>query len=766
MDLFKLLGTIEIDNKNANKSLDETSQKGEQAKGRLSKAFTSIGSAAVKFGKTVAVGMVAAGTAVAGLVTKSVQSYADYEQLVGGVETLFKTSADKVQEYAKNAYKTAGLSANEYMETVTSFSASLLQSLDNDTAAAAEKANKAITDMADNANKMGTDMSSIQNAYQGFAKSNYTMLDNLKLGYGGTKEEMARLLEDAEAISGIEYDISSYADIVDAIHVIQTEMDITGATAKEAGTTIQGSFASMKGAWQNLLTAMSAKELPVGQYVKTFVDSVSTVADNLLPRIRIALDGVVQLVNQLAPQIVSAIPMLVSALLPAVVGAATSLIAAVTATLPGLVTAIVNCIPDIVAAFVSVFDAIISALPALMESIVSALPMMIEQLAGALTTMIATLCTMLPQIIQPIIDYLPQIIMSIANALVQNLPVLIEGLISLVMGIVGALPQIVEGLIGAIPEVISLLVVALVAALPQLIEGAIQLVMGLIAALPQIIQALIDALPEILQAVWDAIVTVFEGLPEWFGQLWEGVKDAVSSAVEAIFPVITNVWNAIVSVITTVMAGIRNTVTSVWNGIKSVVTSVVNGIKNTVTSVFNGIKNTAVTVWNGIKTAITTPIEAAKAKVKEVVDAIKGFFSGMKLELPKIKLPHFSISGKLSLDPPSVPKLSIDWYAKAMRNPLLMTTPTIFGYNPATGQPMGGGEAGSEVVSGTGTLMGMIENAVENKTAAQMQNVVSILYAILDAIVNGNAEMLQAILDGHTIRVGEREFARLVKTYA
>lgn len=766
MDLFKLLGTIEIDNKNANKSLDETSQKGEQAKGRLSKAFTSIGSAAVKFGKTVAVGMVAAGTAVAGLVTKSVQSYAEYEQLVGGVETLFKTSADKVQEYANNAYKTAGLSASEYMETVTSFSASLLQSLDNDTAAAAEKANKAITDMADNANKMGTDMSSIQNAYQGFAKSNYTMLDNLKLGYGGTKEEMARLLEDAEAISGIEYDISSYADIVDAIHVIQTEMDITGTTAKEAGTTIQGSFASMKGAWQNLLTAMSAKELPVGQYVKTFVDSVSTVADNLLPRIRIALDGVVQLVNQLAPQIVSAIPMLVSALLPAVVGAATSLIAAVAATLPGLVTAIVNCIPDIVAAFVSVFDAIISALPALMESIVSALPMMIEQLAGALTTMIATLCTMLPQIIQPIIDYLPQIIMSIVNALVQNLPVLIEGLISLVMGIVGALPQIVEGLVGAMPEVISLLVVALVAALPQLIEGAIQLVMGLIAALPQIIQALIDTLPEILQAVWDAIVTVFEGLPEWFGQLWEGVKDAVSSAVEAILPVITNVWNAIVSVITTVMAGIRNTVTGVWNGIKSVVTSVVNGIKNTVTSVFNGIKSTAVTVWNGIKTAITTPIEAAKAKVKEVVDAIKGFFSGMKLELPKIKLPHFSISGKLSLDPPSVPKLSIDWYAKAMRNPRLMTTPTIFGYNPATGQPMGGGEAGSEVVSGTGTLMGMIENAVENKTAAQMQNVVSILYAILDAIVNGNAEMLQAILDGHTIRVGEREFARLVKTYA
>ena len=203
--------------------------------------------------------MAGATMAAAGLVaiTKSaIANYAEYEQLVGGVDTLFKDSSKKVQEYANNAYKTAGISANEYMETVTSFSASLLQSLGGDTDKAASVADMAITDMSDNANKMGTDIGRIQDTYQGFAKQNYTMLDNLKLGYGGTKTEMERLLKDATAISGVKYDISNLNDVYQAIHVIQGELDITGTTAKEASTTIQGSISSMKSAWTNLITSM------------------------------------------------------------------------------------------------------------------------------------------------------------------------------------------------------------------------------------------------------------------------------------------------------------------------------------------------------------------------------------------------------------------------------------------------------------------------------------------------------------------------------
>lgn len=240
------LNDLGNETRKAGNATDETSGKfsklGEVAKGAAKVALAVVGATA---------------TAVGALVKQAVESYAEYEQLVGGVDTLFGSASAEVQKKADNAYKTAGMSANEYMETVTGFSASLIQSLGGDTEKAAKYADMAITDMSDNANKMGTDMSLIQNAYQGFAKQNYTMLDNLKLGYGGTKEEMERLLKDASKISGIKYDISSYADIVDAIHVVQTEMGITGTTAKEASTTIQGSISSMKSAWQNLLTGLA-----------------------------------------------------------------------------------------------------------------------------------------------------------------------------------------------------------------------------------------------------------------------------------------------------------------------------------------------------------------------------------------------------------------------------------------------------------------------------------------------------------------------------
>ena len=209
MEVFKLLGTIAVNNSDANNAIDETSDKAEKSEGKMSSAFGKIGKAAVKFGKVAAVAIGAVATGLSAMVKSAVSDYADYEQLVGGVETLFKESADTVITNAANAYKTAGMSANEYMETVTSFSASLLQSLGNDTVAAASKADMAITDMSDNANKMGTDMEAIQNAYQGFAKQNYTMLDNLKLGYGGTRSEMERLLEDATQLSGVEFDINS-----------------------------------------------------------------------------------------------------------------------------------------------------------------------------------------------------------------------------------------------------------------------------------------------------------------------------------------------------------------------------------------------------------------------------------------------------------------------------------------------------------------------------------------------------------------------------
>lgn len=284
MELFKIFGTIALKGKDQfNGDIDESSSKAEKLSGKIGKGLAT----AAKLG---AAAIVAAATAVGALTKKSLEEYAEYEQLVGGVETLFKDSADVVKQYANNAYKTAGLSANDYMETVTSFSAALLQSLGGDTEAAAKQADLAITDMADNANKMGTAMGDIQNAYQGFAKQNYTMLDNLKLGYGGTKEEMQRLIDDANALNAAQgnltnYSIDSYADIVSAIHDVQTEMGITGTTAKEASTTIQGSLSAMKSAWTNLLTGIGDDSQDLDKLINNFVDSTGTAAENILPRL-------------------------------------------------------------------------------------------------------------------------------------------------------------------------------------------------------------------------------------------------------------------------------------------------------------------------------------------------------------------------------------------------------------------------------------------------------------------------------------------------
>ena len=286
MELFRLLGTIAIQNEKAIDAINDTVQRASTASKKISDSFTAIGKKSTEMGQKLAKTSLVAGAAFSGIVAGITKTYADYEQLVGGVETLFGDSSDKLIKYANQAYKTAGLSANAYMETATSFSASLLQSLSGDTAKAVEYADLAIRDMSDNANKMGTDMELIQNAYQGFAKQNFMMLDNLKLGYGGTKEEMQRLLEDAEKFKAkngevVEYSIDSYADMVEAIHVVQEEMGITGTTAKEAEKTISGSWNALRGAWTNFLTEFGKADADMDKVYEQLEESAKNFAKNI-----------------------------------------------------------------------------------------------------------------------------------------------------------------------------------------------------------------------------------------------------------------------------------------------------------------------------------------------------------------------------------------------------------------------------------------------------------------------------------------------------
>ena len=362
LDLFKLFGTIEIDNKSANKSLDETSGKGSQAESKLSKAFNAFGKGAKVAGKAIAAGLAVGATAIAGLVSKSAQEFAAYEQLIGGVETLFKNSAAKVEQYANDAFRTAGLSANNYMETVTSFSASLLQSLDNDTEEAAEYAQLAITDMADNANKMGTNIASIQVAYQGFAKQNYSMLDNLKLGYGGTAAEMYRLMERAAELDEsfartAEFSLDTkghleadFADIVKAIHIVQTEMGITGTTAKEAATTISGSITMTKSAWSNLMSGLAQDNANLPQLINNVTSSGVLVLQNLIPVAQQILASIPAAITEMMGVIMVELPSLVQSLLPGVIEGAVALLSGLAQILPELFVVVVAQIPILIQA--------------------------------------------------------------------------------------------------------------------------------------------------------------------------------------------------------------------------------------------------------------------------------------------------------------------------------------------------------------------------------------------------------------------------------
>lgn len=326
MDLFDLYAKLTLDSKEYNKGLDEAESKASSAGSRIASNF---GSKMVTAGKIATTGFIAASGAVIAFTKKAVDAYGEYEQLAGGVETLFKDASDAVIENANKAYATAQLSANQYLDTVTSFSSSLIQSLGGDTKAAASKADVAIRDMSDNANKMGTSIVNIQNAYQGFAKQNYTMLDNLKLGYGGTQEEMKRLLADAEKISGIHYEFGNFADMVDAIHVIQVEMGIAGSSFEEATGTIQGSINMLKASWENFVTGLGDPNADVSALADNLMASLEAVADNLGPVVERIFTSFSNVMTMKGPEMLSRLVQLINSMAPGLISATVTLLLAI-----------------------------------------------------------------------------------------------------------------------------------------------------------------------------------------------------------------------------------------------------------------------------------------------------------------------------------------------------------------------------------------------------------------------------------------------------
>ena len=460
--------------------------------------------------------------ALANLGKSALDSVGQLEQNVGGVETLFGDAADAVIASADRAYQTAGMSANDYMSTVTSFSASLLQSLGGNTEEAAKVADMAIIDMADNANKMGTSMDMIQNAYQGFAKQNYTMLDNLKLGYGGTKTEMERLLADAEKLTGVKYDINNLNDVYQAIHAVQEEMGITGTTAKEAASTLEGSMASAKAAWDNFMNGSGDAD--------QLADAFATAADNIVKNLAEIIPRFAETLPALGGAVIAQIPGLVAAIVPAVLSAGQSV-------LKQLQDAVLNF------DFAGTADKVVQMITGFIEG--DGLGSLLDTLATIFTGIVNGISSMLPSLLPALIELISYVVTSLLDQLPAILDCALELILGLAQGILAALPVLIE----ALPEVISSIVEFLISAVPQIIDAGIELLMALVDALPVIIDALVDALPQIIRATVTALIAaapqiakagikllgaLIEAIPVIVVELAKAVPDIVAAIIDVL----------------------------------------------------------------------------------------------------------------------------------------------------------------------------------------------------------------------------------------
>lgn len=576
-------------------------------------------------GKAAVAGVAAGSVAYAKLSKDALSGYADYEQYVGGIETLYGENADMMLKYADEAYMATGQSANEYLDNVIGFSASMMQGLKGDTEAAAERSNMAMVDMADNANKMGTSMESLQNAYKGFAKGNFTMLDNLALGYGGTREEMQRLLADAEKLTGKKYDISNFADITEAIHAIQTEYGITGTTAAEASTTISGSLNSVKAAWQNLLTGMGNTGNSVESLVDSFVSTVQTGVSNVITSVKTILPRLTEAIVLLEQQLLPMIPGIINDLLPLVIEGGITLIT-------GLVDGIVSALPAIT-------NAAIQGIMQLIGAIQTLLPVILNAGMQILTVLASGLEVNMPQIIQAATD----IVFSLVDWILQNLPQIIEvGLqivVSLATGIINAIPQLVE----KVPEIITAIVNTLINSIPSIVEAGFTLLVALVQDMPNIVASIVMMLPNIISAIvqyfidnWQTIkdsgyslLTCLVGrLAEVIPVCVEGLRtlldNLVSTITEFFSPIaekgqelLTNMWDGISGWASTLYENVKG----VWNSVIDTMSSIfsLDNIKSIGTNLVEGL-------WNGISDAGQWIRDKISGWCSNVYDWFCGFF--------------------------------------------------------------------------------------------------------------------------------------------
>lgn len=757
MNIFQLFGEIAIDNSKANEQIDKTTKGAKKLASTMKSAFATAGKAAVKAGKVIAAG-VAAGTAAMGKLVKSaLDGYADYEQLEGGVKKLFGEDAQKlVMEYAKNAYKTAGLSANEYMDTVTSFSASLISSLGNDTVAAAKYADIAITDMADNANTFGTSMEDIQNAYKGFSKQNYTMLDNLKLGYGGTQKEMERLLADASEISKVKYNINSFSDIIEAIHVIQDNQGIAGTTAAEAEKTISGSVNAAKAAWQNLLSGLADGNQDIDQLVNNLADSVMKAVNQIVPRLQTMAPRLVQAVQTLVSTLAPQLPGIINSVLPAMIEAATTLITGLADVLPDVMGIIIDQLPTI-------FNQIGGAIQKLFPSLVKTFKNLIGKidfkgLGQAIGSGLKSIVTNLPQILSDIGNAIKWAWENIAYPLIQGI---FKGIFGIDLPewdtVVDSITtwwndNVVAGLYGALTAIWTLFN-------PDY-DGT-----DIVSTISEWWDGVVSSIGEGLSLVWrlfnpgegDDTTDIVTALGEWWGGVTGSIGDALGAAWKLLDPsedgatLITNWWNGA----TKLLGDTLSLVWKLFNPDGNIGAAIEEWWKDAV----ENVKNQLALMWH-----LLNPFNIAK-QVKNAWDrATKGLnlTVGWKTVQQTVEILTNPETNPLNPDSHYQQVISTPEGRGAMRNAgweviksffthadgAVFSKPTLFdthsGYHLV-------GEAGAEAVAPIGVLQGYVKSAVAEAMGSGMERKLDQMLTVLG---EGFSGMNQPIILDTGVLVG------------
>lgn len=690
-------------------------------------------------------------------VTKSVVGhYAEYEQLVGGVETLFKDSSGKLIGYAEKAYKAAGMSSNQYMDTATSFAASLIQGLGGDTAKAVELTNLAITDMSDNANKMGTDIGSIQDAYQGFAKQNYTMLDNLKLGYGGTQSEMIRLINDSgvlgEKIESL--DNVTFDQMIEAIHKIQDNLGITGTTALEAGTTISGSWGSVQALFENILTKVGSKLAPtvmgflqqLSDWMETVDwDAFATSVGDALQRVfdwiqkidfttffEKGMDGVENFLEKLGG-LIEDVPKIIQTFKdwsPLIAGVAAGFVTLKVA------MAISSSISTITTAWTAYKTANEGATIAqwLFNAALNANPivLIVTLVAGLVVALITLWNTN---------DGFREAVTSAWNS--------VKEAFSNLAGSIGEKVESIKNFFGNLKDAAS-------DKFSQMKDAASDKFSQIKETMTSTMQAAKDTVSEKLQNMKNA-----------YSEHGGGIKGIAAAAMEGVKGYYSAGYTFIDNLTGGKLSSVAEKFKSKMSDAKQSVSNKIAEIKNSFSNGLSGAHSTTTNILGNIKNKFSNIMDSAKNIVSNAINRIKSFFN-FSWSLPHLKLPHISISGSFSLTPPSVPHFGIDWYKKAMDDGMIMNQPTIFGYNAKSNQFLAGGEAGSETVVGTQSLMRMIQEAVDNSGNGDSEAIRESLEAIFSWMRNGGLYrlLIDALTNGVEVEFDNREIARLVKKYA